>query len=71
MTSALLAPVVDAVMQAPPVSSNTYDLAELRLKLEQRMEYATMVKTLPHDTVMDPDESVPSYASSTEVAERV
>ena len=44
---------------------------ELRRKLEQRMEYASKVKTLPHDPAMDPDESVPSYASSTEYAERV
>ena len=41
-----------------------YDLADLRRKLEQRMEYAVKVKTLPHDAAMDPDESVPSYASS-------
>ena len=47
-----------------------YDLAELRRKLELRMEYASKVKTLPHDPAMDPDETIPSYASSTEVAER-
>ena len=35
------------------------------------MEYAVKVKTLPHDAAMDPDESVPSYAShSTEQVER-
>ena len=43
-----------------------YDLAELRKKLEQRMEYSK-VATLPHDPNMDPDESIPSYASSHEV----
>ena len=40
-----------------------YDLAELRKKLQERMEYSK-VRTLPHDPDMDPNESVPSYASS-------
>ena len=40
-----------------------YDLAELRKKLQERMEYSK-VQTLPHDPDMDPNESVPSYASS-------
>ena len=40
-----------------------YDLAELRRKLEQRMEYSKVNK-IPHDPAMDPDDTVPSYASS-------
>lgn len=66
VTSALLAPIEEQAMQPPA----QYDLTELRRKLEQRMEYAMKVKTLPHDPTMDPDETIPSYASSTEVAER-
>ena len=50
-------------------ATGTYDLAELRRKLEERMEYSK-VTSLPHDPAMDPDETVPSYASSTEVRER-
>ena len=46
-----------------------YDLIELRRKLEQRMEYSK-VTSLPHDPRMDPDETIPSYASSTEAMER-
>ena len=42
---------------------------ELRAKLEKRMEYSK-VATLPHDPTMDPDQSIPSYASSTDVADR-
>lgn len=45
-------------------ATGTYDLAELRKKLEQRIEYSK-VATLPHDPTMDPAETVPSYASST------
>ena len=45
-------------------SSGGYDLLELRRKLEQRMEYSK-VQSLPHDPRMDPDETIPSYASST------
>ena len=44
-------------------ATGTYDLAELRKKLEQRMEYSK-VATLPHDPTMDPADTVPSYASS-------
>ena len=50
-------------------SSGGYDLLELRRKLEQRMEYSK-VQSLPHDPRMDPDETIPSYASSTEAMER-
>ena len=50
-------------------ASGGYDLLELRRKLEQRMEYSK-VQSLPHDPRMDPDETIPSYASSTEAMER-
>ena len=43
-----------------------YDLHELRRRLEERMEYSK-VKPLPHDPAMDPDETIPSYATSTGV----
>ena len=46
-----------------------YDLMELRRKLEHRMEYSK-VTSLPIDPAMDPEESIPSYASSTDVMER-
>ena len=42
---------------------------ELRRKLEQRMEYSK-VQALPHDPAMDPNQTIPSYASSTDVMER-
>ena len=41
-----------------------YDLVELRKKLEQRMEYAKVKEHHP-DPGMEPEETVPSYASST------
>ena len=46
------------------LSAGGYDLHELRKRLEQRMEYSK-VKPLPHDAAMDPDETIPSYATST------
>ena len=62
------APIGGATMMTNTQVNNPggYDLAELRKKLEQRMEYSK-VATLPHDPNMDPDESIPSYASSHEV----
>ena len=42
---------------------------ELRRKMEQRMEYSK-VQALPHDPAMDPDQTIPSDASSTDVMER-
>ena len=52
-----------------PIGTGGYDLMELRRKLELRMEYSK-VATLPHDPTMDPNCSIPSYASSTDVADR-
>ena len=49
--------------------TGTYDIIELRKRLEQRMEYSK-VKPIPHDPAMDPDETIPSYATSTGVMER-
>ncbi len=51
------------------VNTGGYDLVELRKRLEERMEYAK-VKNLPHDPAMDPDETIPSYATSTGAVER-
>ena len=42
---------------------------DLRRKLEQRMEYSK-VTSLPVDPAMDPEETILSYASSTDVMER-
>jgi len=62
VTHALLA---NPLQSAVHVTSNTggYDLAELRKKLEMRMEYSK-VTTMPHDPAMDPNQTIPSYASS-------
>ena len=51
--------------QGATTSSGVYDLVELRKKLEQRMEYSTKVHSYGPDPRMEPDESIPSYASST------
>jgi len=61
--------IAEANLNAATTSAGVYDLAELRRKLVERMEYSK-VESLPHDPTMDPAETVPSYASSTEVNER-
>jgi len=58
--------IVEAQVNAATTSAGVYDLADLRRKLVERMEYSK-VSTLPHDPTMDPAETVPSYASSTEL----
>ena len=60
---------VEAQAQAATTSAGVYDLAELRRKLVERMEYSK-VEALPHDPTLDPADPVPSYASSTEARER-
>ena len=70
VTEALLSQ--PAVLEDPIISTQTatrtgagtYDITALRKQLEQRMEYSVKVTELPHDPALDPDESVPSYASS-------
>ena len=66
VTHALLAnPAHPGLMQeSSTLNTGGYDLAELRKKLEARMEYSK-VQTLPHDPAMDPDQTIPSYATST------
>lgn len=61
--------ITEAKLNAATTSAGVYDLAELRRKLVERMEYSK-VAPLPHDPTMDPVDTVPSYASSTEVRDR-
>jgi len=61
--------IAEAQLNSATSSAGVYNLADLRRKLVERMEYSK-VSTLPHDPTMDPNETVPSYASSTEVHDR-
>lgn len=51
-------------------SSGAFDLADLRAKIAQRMEFEKVDPVDPNDPEMQDDVEVPSYASSTDVYER-
>ena len=51
-------------------TAGAFDLAELRAKIAQRMEFGIVEQVDPNDPDMKDDVEVPSYASSTDLYER-